>query len=122
MRAVWMAGLVLGLLICPTGAQELQAPGKETPAVQANLQILKTDSEKANYALGVDLSRNLRQLGIEIDMDVLVRGLRDGFSGEKLLMTQHEIVAARTALRRETDRQAAERQMKNRKVSGGESK
>jgi FKBP-type peptidyl-prolyl cis-trans isomerase FklB len=105
------------------GAWTPGLPGRGTgTASPRERNVLKTDTEKANYALGVDLSRNLRQLGIEIDMDVLVRGLRDGFSGAKLLMTQQEIVAERTARSREMTRQAAERQMKNRKVSGSESK
>ncbi len=113
---------MLGLLVFQARAEELQIPAKETPARNEYLQGLTTESEKANYALGVDLSRNLRQLGIEIDLDVLVRGLRDGFSGEKLLMTQKEIVAERTARSREVTRRASELQMKNQKVSGGESK
>lgn len=122
MRAVLMAGLVLGLLVCQSRAEELQAPGKETPAVKENLQVLKTDSEKADYVLGVDFSRNLRQLGREIDLDVLVRGLRDGLSGKKLLMTPQEIVAARAALLREMNKKAAARQIKNRKVPENDGK
>ena len=85
-------------------------------------QVLSTQKEKASYVSGVETARNLRQQGIEVDLDVLIKGLKDEMSGEKLLMTQTEIVATRTALQRGMTREASERHVKPRKVPGGETK
>jgi hypothetical protein len=55
----------------------------ETPA-------LKTQKDKVSYGIGVDAARNLKRQGIEVDVDILVKGLRDELSGEKLLMTEDD--------------------------------
>lgn len=74
-------------------------------------EALKTGKEKASYAIGVDTARNLRQQGIEVDLDVLIRGLRDGTSGGELLMSERELMATRAATQNETmRRQAAAKQ------------
>jgi UDP-GlcNAc:undecaprenyl-phosphate GlcNAc-1-phosphate transferase len=76
MRRKWMMLLGIALLTAPVFAGE-------TP-------VLKTQKEKVSYSLGADVARNFKRLGIEVDVDLLVKGLRDSFAGEKLLMTQAE--------------------------------
>ncbi len=44
-----------------------------------------------SYAIGVDMARKLKPLGIELNVDVLAKGLRDFFSGQKLLMEGNEL-------------------------------
>jgi FKBP-type peptidyl-prolyl cis-trans isomerase len=77
MRRKWMMLLGIALLTAPVFAGE-------TP-------VLKTQKEKVSYSLGADVARNFKRLGIEVDVDLLVKGLRDSFAGEKLLMTQAEL-------------------------------
>jgi FKBP-type peptidyl-prolyl cis-trans isomerase FklB len=45
----------------------------------------KTDKEKLSYSLGVNLARNLRGQKLDLDYPMIVRGLKDGISGERLL-------------------------------------
>jgi UDP-GlcNAc:undecaprenyl-phosphate/decaprenyl-phosphate GlcNAc-1-phosphate transferase len=53
--------------------------------------VLKTQKEAVNYAIGVNMIANLKQQGIEIDLDLVMKGMRDAFSGGKLLMTDEEL-------------------------------
>src|SRR5512134_2370314 len=85
-------------------------------AVQASAgepQVLQSEKERKSYAVGVDTGRNLRQLETEVALDLLIKGLKDGLSGEKLLMTEKELFATRNSIQHEMRRkQAAERQKK----------
>jgi len=57
---------------------------EETPA-------LKTVKQKVSYGIGVDMARNLKRQGIVLDVDLLIRGLKDGLSGEKLLVPEEDL-------------------------------
>jgi FKBP-type peptidyl-prolyl cis-trans isomerase len=58
---------------------------------------LKTQKDKVNYGLGVGVARNFKRQGIEVDADVVIKGLRDALSGQKLLMTDEELQKTMTA-------------------------
>ena len=62
-----------------------------TLALAQDTQVLKTDREKLGYSLGVDLALTIKRQKSEIDVDAMVRGLRDALSGEKLLMSDRDI-------------------------------
>ncbi len=53
--------------------------------------VLKTQKEKVSYGLGVDVGRNLKRQRIEADVDLVIKGLKDGLSGEKLLIPDDEL-------------------------------
>jgi FKBP-type peptidyl-prolyl cis-trans isomerase FkpA len=72
---------VLGLVLLAA-----QVFGGETPA-------LKTPMEKQSYSLGADMGRNLKRQGAEMDPDIVVRGLKDAMGGNKLLLTDEELMA-----------------------------
>jgi len=63
--------------------------------------VLKTEKEKVSYGIGVDIGRNFTRLGLDIDMDSLVKGLRQSFSGGKLLMTEDDLRATMNAYQSE---------------------
>lgn len=63
-----------------------------TLQVQAeDQQPLKTRKDKVSYGIGVDMVRNFRKQGIEADLELVIRGMRDGSSGAGLLMTDAEM-------------------------------
>jgi FKBP-type peptidyl-prolyl cis-trans isomerase FklB len=43
------------------------------------------------------VARNFKRLGVDIDMDVLVKGLKDGTANQKLLMTEDDLRSTMTA-------------------------
>ena len=89
MKLTWLAGLSLGLLAVQGNAQE--------PALQ-------TQKDRRSYAIGVQVAAGIKSQGIEVDPDVVAKGLRDALSGEKLLMTDNELGAAMMALQEDVRR------------------
>lgn len=83
MTMIWIMVLAIGLVTA-------QANGAET------LQ-LKTQKDKISYVIGVDVARNFKRMGVDIDMDVLVKGLKDGTANQKLLMTEDDLRSTMTA-------------------------
>jgi len=60
--------------------------------VQAEeVQPLKTQKDRINYAVGVDLIKNFKRQGIDADLDMVIKGMREEASGKKLLMTETEM-------------------------------
>ena len=69
--------------------------GLVLPAVQVfagEPVALKTQTDKESYAAGVNIVRTLTQQGGEINLDVVIKGLKDGLSGDKLLMTEDDLL------------------------------
>ena len=60
-----------------------------------------TDKGKTSYAVGVDIGRNLHGVGADVDIDQMVRGLRDGLTGAKPALSDAEIRQLITAYRTE---------------------
>ena len=73
--------------------------------------VFRTPQEKLNYAIGVEIARNYKTQGIDLDLDLVTRGLRDGVTGGKLLLPEKELrnilIAVQSDLRRK--RSAAKR-------------
>jgi FKBP-type peptidyl-prolyl cis-trans isomerase FklB len=72
---------------------------------------LDTHKERLSYAVGVEMSQDLKREGVELDLDLVVRGLKDGVSGKKLLLTETDLrdtVAAFHNARKEKRVEAAE--------------
>ncbi len=57
---------------------------------------LKTDTDKASYAIGSDLGRRFKAQSLELNTEAFVLGFKDAFSGAKLQLTEDE---ARDALK-----------------------
>jgi len=55
-----------------------------------------TEANKASYALGLNIGKQLKQNDAEIDIDTYLRGLKDGMAG-KATMTDEDIRATLTA-------------------------
>jgi FKBP-type peptidyl-prolyl cis-trans isomerase FklB len=78
-----------------------QASAGESPPPQ-------TQKEKASYAMGVAVGRNIQRQGIELDADALERGLRDALAGQKLAMTDEELRSTMDVLMAEAKQKARE--------------
>lgn len=50
--------------------------------------------ERASYAIGLNMGKNMEAQGVDIDVDAMVRGLRDGVSGAQPALTDEELQAA----------------------------
>jgi FKBP-type peptidyl-prolyl cis-trans isomerase FklB len=77
MISKWLVVVLVALLAA-------QASAGETP-------VLATQKEKVSYATGVEVARNLKGQGVDVDLDLMVKGLRDVLSGERLIMTDEDL-------------------------------
>ncbi|MDF1827967.1 MAG: FKBP-type peptidyl-prolyl cis-trans isomerase [Legionellaceae bacterium] len=78
MKKKWIAG-ALGVVV-------------SVPLFAASNAIeLKTTEDKVSYSIGSDLGVNLKKQGIAINPDVFAKGVADGMSGGKLMMTEAEM-------------------------------
>lgn len=96
MKAKWILVLGLGLLAIPAMAQDSTAPA--------------TQKDKVSYGIGVQVAKTLKSQGIDVNPDLLVKGLRDALSGQKLLLSDDDLNTTMSALQQEiTQKQAQAR-------------
>ncbi len=62
---------------------------------------LKNQKEKVSYILGMDIGKNLKTQSLDIDPDILARGVKDAFLGGKPLLTEQEILETMTLFQKE---------------------
>lgn len=63
------------------------------PAFAGDTPVLKTPIERQSYGLGVEMGKNLKRQGAEMDPEIVVRGMKDSMKGDKLLLTNDELLA-----------------------------
>jgi FKBP-type peptidyl-prolyl cis-trans isomerase FklB len=91
------------------GAKTAQTPGAgaktgqgataaKKPGTAGAPLVLKTQKEKASYAIGVNIGKGLHRDGVDIDSALIQRGIRDALMNNKLLLTEDEMKAALTSL------------------------
>lgn len=79
--------VVVALVAAQVQAQE--RGGKKTE--------LKTLRDKASYSFGMTMGTRLKKQDVDIDVELLVQGLRDGVGGGKLALTEEQAMEAMTA-------------------------
>ena len=60
---------------------------------------LKDERAKNSYAVGVDTGQRLKATPVELDPELVARGVRDALRGDKTLLTEEELKAVLAALR-----------------------
>src|SRR5262245_14388394 len=63
----------------------------EAPKIESPVQ-------KSSYAIGYDMSRNLKRQGIDLDLDSFLAGLKTGLSGGAPALTEEQMREEFTAL------------------------
>ncbi|OGQ00370.1 MAG: hypothetical protein A2026_22560 [Deltaproteobacteria bacterium RBG_19FT_COMBO_46_12] len=67
---------------------------------QENL-VLKSQKDKVSYIIGMDIGTNLKKQSIDIDSNILAKGVKDALSGGKPLLTEQEIQETMIAFQKE---------------------
>ena len=94
MRSVWMVVLAVLVLAGSVVAEEPVS--------------LKSQKDKISYIIGLDIGNNLKRQGADIDLDTLLRGMKDALSGNKPLLSEDEMREVTTAFRQEMAKKQAE--------------
>ena len=71
-----------------------QAHAQETP-------VLKNQKDKVSYIIGMDIGNNLKKQSIDVDPNILAKGVKDALSGAKSLLTEKEIQETMGAFQKE---------------------
>ena len=74
--------------------------------------VLKNQKDKLSYIIGVDIGKNLKNQSIDIDPEILARGIKDAVTGKKTLMTEQEIQETTAAFQKEMTAKQEERAKK----------
>ncbi len=61
------------------------------PQVFAQEKAPLKEKDKLSYSMGINLGQNFKRQGIDINPDMLARGLKDSFAGKSTLMSPEEI-------------------------------
>jgi len=81
-------------------------------ALHAADQSLKTPKDKVSYAIGAQIGTDMKRQAVEIDPDAMAKGLKDGYSGSKLLLTDQEMKEVLTGFQRQMATKQAEQMRK----------
>jgi FKBP-type peptidyl-prolyl cis-trans isomerase FklB len=77
----------------------------------AENKVLKDQKDKVSYSIGVNIGSNLKTMPVEVNLDLVIKGIRDMVSGTKPLMTEQEIRETMMSFQKEVTAKYAE-QMK----------
>ena len=71
--------------------------------------MLKNEKDKVSYSIGLNIGGNFKSQSVDINTDVLLKGIKDALSGSKPLMTEKEIQETMTVFQKEITAKQAER-------------
>ena len=77
MKTIAMSLVVIIFLVLPAFGEE---------------GILKTQKDKVSYSMGLDIGKTMKMQGVDVDPDLLARGIKDVLTEQKLLMTDAEVM------------------------------
>ncbi|MBI4596185.1 MAG: FKBP-type peptidyl-prolyl cis-trans isomerase [Candidatus Tectomicrobia bacterium] len=87
MKYLWIVVFCLGILVSQVNAQE----GAE----------LKSQKDKVSYSIGLSIGKDLKKESLDIDVDLLTKGIKDAIAGGKTLMSDQEVGEAMAAFQKE---------------------
>ena len=70
---------------------------------------LEDQKDKISYSIGMDIGNNLKRQSLEVDADMLARGVKDVMSGGETLLSGEEARETLVALQQELQEKALER-------------
>jgi len=98
MRYVWMAALWLTL-----AAGQLSAQKATT---------LKTQKDTVSYSIGVDIGKKMKSQSLDVNADLVGKGIRDALSGSVLVLTDKQMHDALMSFQQEMMAKQAENMKK----------
>ena len=75
-------------------------------------QVLKTPKDKVSYIIGIDIGKAFKKQGLDIDSELLLKGIKDSLAGDKFLLSEQEIREIMAGLQQKMAAQEAEQQKK----------
>jgi FKBP-type peptidyl-prolyl cis-trans isomerase len=60
-------------------------------ALAGEVSPFKDEKAQESYAIGAQTGRTLKKDNVEIDVEMLIRGLKDGLGGDRMLLSEKEL-------------------------------
>jgi FKBP-type peptidyl-prolyl cis-trans isomerase FklB len=60
-------------------------------AWSAEPPVLKTDKDRLSYAIGASIGKNLKTESTEVDLNLLLEGIKANLAGDKMALTDREV-------------------------------
>jgi FKBP-type peptidyl-prolyl cis-trans isomerase FklB len=86
----------------PSTKKRATSAAPKPAAKSSQVTTLKDQKEKASYALGLNVGTSFKKQQIDIDPNLVAKGLTDAYTGAKPLLTESQIAGALNALKSET--------------------
>jgi len=96
MKLRWLAAAAAALLLAG------HASAEDTPK-------LTNQKDKVSYSIGMDIGENLKKQSVDVDIDLLAKGVRDAMAGGETLLSAEEARETLVALQQELREKALER-------------
>jgi FKBP-type peptidyl-prolyl cis-trans isomerase FklB len=98
---------LMGAMLAQQSPAPLPAnPAPKTQQAAPSDSPFKTQKDKISYALGMNIGNGLRRNAIDVDLNTMLQGIKDGATGAKPQMTDDEIRAALTAFQQDMQAKA----------------
>jgi FKBP-type peptidyl-prolyl cis-trans isomerase FklB len=104
------SGQTAGAAKTPSGAAaKTPAGGAAQHHAAAAPLVLKTDKDKQSYAIGMNIGKSIHRDGVDVDPNILLRGMKDALAGGKTVLTDDEAKAVMASLQADLRKQQAEK-------------
>src|SRR5580704_12963718 len=70
--------------------------------------VLKTDKDKESYAIGMNIGKSIHRDGVDVDPNILLRGMKDAIAGGKTVLSDEEAKTVMTNLQAKKAQQAGD--------------
>ena len=131
MKLVLLSGLVMAACLeVQAAAPGLGIPPASTNTFKTNAplsnpeaaSVIKNDVDKLSYSFGLNMGTQIKNQDIDVNPDVILRGLHDGLEKKTPLMTQQEIQEVQAFFRKELQAkfQAKQTEMREKNKIEGE--
>jgi len=98
----------------PAAKTTPKPPAAKTGTTTAKAPVvltLKTPKDKASYAIGMNIGKSIHKDSVDVDLSILMRGIKDSMKDGKTLLTDDEAKAALTALQAEMRKKQEEKML-----------
>jgi FKBP-type peptidyl-prolyl cis-trans isomerase len=94
---------------------------KETAKGAVTKESLKTQSDKLNYAVGIEIGKNIKRNGLDLNEAIFLKGIHDGLSEAEPLLADEEMMKVKrdhsTAQREKRKKEREELGKKNKEAA-----
>jgi FKBP-type peptidyl-prolyl cis-trans isomerase FklB len=88
----------------PAAAAKPATAAKPAPSTASGATALTTQKDKASYAVGMNFGMSLKKQSVDVDPNILARGIKDAIEGNKPLLSDADAQAALTQLQSEVQK------------------